>query len=428
MSASSPRLTTAGERETGTVCAACSADINLGDAVALCGDCGSIHHASCWNESNSCRAYQCSPGKLTGNNSGQVPITVTPLDLSEATPLPTAPKRVSTQELLKQLDEQPKAWNRLAIWAFGIALAGIPLFGIITGVIAMIIACVALVSHSQRKRGLGLAVAAMLLGLVDVVGWSFGLAYFYGDKAAHVSLDELVIDPESLDELPQHLARAMRANVLISSDRGFGRGGFGSGVILKIDDGKALIVTNRHVIDANYSDSTQNAPEDLSDLAEVAITVVSQTTIPAVVEWVAPHGVDLAILSARVSSPEVRAARWLDHAKPKIGDMIFAVGNPHGLGWTHSEGSVSQVRRQRKGAFDYRILQSTAAINPGNSGGGLYNEQGQLIGINTMTGDKRVAEGLGFSIDFQTLLDLVPRWLALPEQEENNDVLSDSDS
>jgi S1-C subfamily serine protease len=112
---------------------------------------------------------------------------------------------------------------------------------------------------------------------------------------------------------------------------------------------------------------------------------------------------------------QLQEAAWNGNETPRIGDAVFAVGNPHGLGWTHSSGSISQVRRREQGAFSFRVLQSTAPINPGNSGGGLYDADGRLIGINTMTGDKRFAEGLGFAIAFPTLLELVPDKFGIEE-------------
>ncbi len=55
------------------------------------------------------------------------------------------------------------------------------------------------------------------------------------------------------------------------------------------------------------------------------------------------------------------------------------------------------------------MIQTDAKINPGHSGGGLYDRDGYLLGINTWTTqDKRVSEGLGFSISFQSLVDLLP--------------------
>ncbi len=206
----------------------------------------------------------------------------------------------------------------------------------------------------------------------------------------------------------------MRANVIIETSAGLGRQGLGSGVILKIRDGLAHIVTNRHIVDSNYSDSTRSTPDDLKSFRNINVTTVGNLTTPATVEWIAPKGVDLAIVTAPILSNKAEEAHWKQSAMPQIGDHVFAVGNPHGLGWTHSAGDISQIRRQAFGDYSVRILQSTAAINPGNSGGGLYDSEGLLIGINSMTGDKRVAEGLSFSIALQTLMDLLPARLNLP--------------
>jgi S1-C subfamily serine protease len=189
-------------------------------------------------------------------------------------------------------------------------------------------------------------------------------------------------------------------------------------VVLKVHDGSAYIVTNRHVVEPAFSEEAgaAKAEADLSKMATISVVTVGQSIVPGSVKWVAPHGVDLAILAVPLlgAVDEVQEALWNDKESPHIGDAVFAVGNPHGLGWTHSAGSVSQIRRRVKDEFDFRVLQSTAAINPGNSGGGLYDADGRLIGINTMTGDKRVAEGLGFAIAFPTLLELLPESIDLP--------------
>ena len=105
---------------------------------------------------------------------------------------------------------------------------------------------------------------------------------------------------------------------------------------------------------------------------------------------------------------EPQAAEWDNAPTLTIGDDVFAVGNPHGLGWTLTRGALSQVRLNDFNGRETRIIQTSAAINPGNSGGGLYDKAGQLIGINTWTKDKRMAEGLSFAITFKTLLELAP--------------------
>jgi S1-C subfamily serine protease len=311
--------------------------------------------------------------------------------------------------------------------AFIISLLGIPLFGLITGLVAIVFACVALVGHTHGRRGFALAVLAMFIGLFDVIGWAVGLSHYLGVVPSMVSLDELTLDPESLKELPAKFSRAMRANVVIESVAGLGRGAIGSGVVLKVDQGVAHIVTNRHTVDMNYTTSTRTAPADLAELARVRVTAVGQRPVPASVEWVAPHGVDLAIISAPIQAADVEAAHWNLDAQPHIGDEVFAVGNPHGLGWTHSAGDISQIRRRSQGDYSFRILQTTAAINPGNSGGGLYDSEGRLIGINTLTGDKRFAEGLGFSISLSTLLELLPDRFGLSQKNPPEAVLEETD-
>ncbi len=253
----------------------------------------------------------------------------------------------------------------------------------------------------------------MLIGLFDVVGWAGFMATYWGTPTTAVSFSDLPVDPGSLEDLPESIARAMRANVLLQVSQGLGRGGIGSGVVLKIRNGSALIVTNRHVVDSSFSDSTTKIPADPSSLAEVMVTAFNQATALGAIEWIAPYGIDLAIISVPVAKIDVVEAHWNNALTPQIGDSVFAIGNPHGLGWTHTSGSLSQMRRQTRGVKNFKILQTSAAINPGNSGGGLYDEQGNLIGINTMTGHKRVAEGLGFSIALPILMELVPERLQI---------------
>jgi hypothetical protein len=336
-------------------------------------------------------------------------------ELAAAQPLPTRAAAGTDFNEMGAGKAAPR-WNRAAVAAFIVALLGVPLFGLVTGLIAMVIACVALAGHVHGRRGLSLAVIAIVLGLFDVIGWAVALSKYFGSPHAMVAMDTLTLDPESLDELPVRISRAMRANVIIQSAAGIGRNAIGSGVILRVRDGMAHIVTNRHTVDLSYRGNERGAADVKKLRSVVHVVTVGEMPVPAKVEWIAPHGVDLAILSAPVLMDEVQEAHWDTGAAPHVGDAVFAIGNPHGLGWTHSSGDVSQIRRQNYDGYTFRVLQTTAPINPGNSGGGLYDSEGRLIGINTMTGDKRFAEGLGFSIALPTLLDLAPDWLDLPRK------------
>ena len=98
----------------------------------------------------------------------------------------------------------------------------------------------------------------------------------------------------------------------------------------------------------------------------------------------------------------------------KVGESVFAIGNPYRLGWTHTQGVISQMRTQEFDSHRVRVIQTQASINPGNSGGGLYDHDGYLIGINTWTADKSVSEGIGFAIALDSLLDLAPPPLDAP--------------
>jgi serine protease Do len=91
-----------------------------------------------------------------------------------------------------------------------------------------------------------------------------------------------------------------------------------------------------------------------------------------------------------------------------VGLSVFAIGNPYRLGWTHTQGVISQMRTQDFDSHRVRVIQTQASINPGNSGGGLYDHEGFLLGINTWTTDKSLSEGIGFAITLDSLLELAP--------------------
>ncbi len=80
------------------------------------------------------------------------------------------------------------------------------------------------------------------------------------------------------------------------------------------------------------------------------------------------------------------------------GQSVFAVGAPHGLDRTVSEGIISLKNRAERGLV---YIQTTAALNPGNSGGPLFNSRGEVIGVNAWI--VQMAEGLNFAIPVDTL-------------------------
>jgi serine protease Do len=133
---------------------------------------------------------------------------------------------------------------------------------------------------------------------------------------------------------------------------------------------------------------------------------------PALVVWTAPSGVDLALVRAtRLSGAELIP---LVPRRAQIGDAIFTVGNPLGYEASYSVGTLSAVRQAHFGSRTVRVFQVQAAINPGNSGGGLYAANGQLLGINTWVANQRIAEGIGFALAIDDVIEVLrqstPLW------------------
>jgi len=314
----------------------------------------------------------------------------------------------------------PRRWSRLAIATLIVAIAGIPLFGLVTGLIAIVLGCIALAGHSRKWKGAGLAVAGILLGVVDVAGWTIGLTFLYNGPVLTISTAEFEPDPVALDKLKPSIARAMKSNVLIQTpgDLAHLRGtGIGSGIIVRIQDKTAWIVTNRHVVDSAFSEDHSTAGEPALPSVRLTVKAYGQPPVSGQLVWMAPGGIDCALVTIPVTSDEIMAAIWDAEPDLAVGNSVFAVGNPHGLGWSYTRGDLSQLRLQSKGAREIRIIQTSAAINPGNSGGGLYDDQGHLLGINTWTKDKRFAEGLSFSLSFHSLLPLFPAGFHLPASQ-----------
>lgn len=311
--------------------------------------------------------------------------------------------------------EQSAGRDRLAIAAFVTAVVGIPLFGLVTGLLAIVMGVAAMIRpNPSAKRSGEFAVAGICLGAFDVLGWAIAIAFLAPVGESPVDLSNFEPEPAALENLPPALQRAMKANVYIqgtSGWRGWGGTAVGSGVILKIEAGQGYILTNRHVVDPKFAEHENQDAGFKPGESHLTVKLVGQPATPANILWTAPDGIDLAIVSVRVQSADAVAAAWGSDKTLKIGDQVYAIGNPHGLGWTHTAGVVSQFRQQPIHGRMLRVIQTNAAINPGNSGGGLYDSEGKLVGIPTWTRDKRIAEGLSFAIAFETLIELDPQCL-----------------
>lgn len=164
--------------------------------------------------------------------------------------------------------------------------------------------------------------------------------------------------------------------------------GAGSGVILSKD---GYIVTNHHVIDG---------------ASKITVTTRSGKSFEAKLIG-SDSATDLAVL--KIEAEDLHPAVLGDSSKLNVGDTAVAIGNPLGsLGGTVTSGIISALDREV--TIDnqkMQLLQTNAAINPGNSGGGLFNANGELIGIVNAKSSGDSIEGLGFAIPVNRAKEII---------------------
>jgi hypothetical protein len=426
-------------REVGSECPYCAAEIALGDPIMVCGACGTVHHRACWRRSERCGAYSCAPARREVAAAAEPVLAITMEEIDRADPLPARRPPAFAANGSTFVPRPPvraaAGGNALAVASLSAALAAVPLLGLslaaglsmlallpaLTGLVAVVLGCIALGGiRDTRRKGLVLALAGVWLGLADTVGGLLATGWMVDATAdADLRFVDAPPDPASLKALAPELRRAMQANVLLERREAFGLS-VGSGVILSVDGDEALIVTNRHVVDPGFNSSRSST--DPSRLAPLDVKTIGQQARPGRVVWLAPGGVDLALVRAPCPGDgSVEPAPWRQGRASRVGETVFAIGNPQRLGWTHTQGVISQFRVQGVGGRQVRLIQTQAAINPGNSGGGLYDQEGYLLGINTWTSDKRVGEGISFAIALDSLLELSPPGLAPPPGEDTRE-------
>jgi S1-C subfamily serine protease len=155
-----------------------------------------------------------------------------------------------------------------------------------------------------------------------------------------------------------------------------GRRGSGSGVVVT---GDGFIVTSAHVVErarrvrASFIDGTEHEAD------VVGLDVLS----------------DLAVLRARGDG--LVAADLGDATRLRVGQLVVAIGNPHGFNFSVTAGVVSALGRSlptRGGRIVDNVIQTDASLNPGNSGGALADGAGRVVGINTAV----AGVGLGLAV------------------------------
>jgi S1-C subfamily serine protease len=169
--------------------------------------------------------------------------------------------------------------------------------------------------------------------------------------------------------------------------------GTGSGFIW---DDAGHVITNYHVIEG-----ASEAIVKLSDGSDYKASLTGAS--PA-------H--DIAVLRISAGFKRPLPVPLGTSGDLRVGQKVFAIGNPFGLDWTLTTGIVSALDRSlsgENGTIEH-LIQTDAAINPGNSGGPLLDSAGRLIGINTaIYSPSGASAGIGFAVPVDTLNRVVPQ-------------------
>jgi len=165
----------------------------------------------------------------------------------------------------------------------------------------------------------------------------------------------------------------------------------GSGVILSKD---GYIVTNNHVV---------------SDADEITVTLHGDDKEYSAKLVGTDKGSDLAVI--KIDAKDLKPIKLARAKDIRLGDVVFAIGNPFGIGETVTQGIVSALNKHTMGINQYEnFIQTDASINPGNSGGALVDSRGALIGINSAIISRSGGnQGIGFAIPVDMMRNVVTK-------------------
>ena len=194
----------------------------------------------------------------------------------------------------------------------------------------------------------------------------------------------------------------------------------GSGVIIGENDDELLIVTNFHVVQSSETLRvlfSYQEDQDDPDIVEAKVKDYDQSK-------------DLAVIAVKIKDlsqetlDNIKVAKMGKSSDLALGEQVVAIGNALGYGQSVTTGIVSALNRSLQlesedssSTTNNTYIQTDAAINPGNSGGGLFNMQGELIGINSAKIATETVEGMGYSIPISNVQDDIQMMMSTETRE-----------
>nr|WP_227551629.1 Do family serine endopeptidase [Acinetobacter wanghuae] len=188
-------------------------------------------------------------------------------------------------------------------------------------------------------------------------------------------------------QVPEILRRFFGNQIIIPQQRApQEKTGYGSAFFISKD---GYLLTNHHVVE-----DASKVTITLNDRREIDVTVVGSD-----------ERTDVALLKVSGGSfPELRTGN-VDQLR--VGEPVLAIGSPFGFDYSASAGIVSAKMRNMMGETSVPFIQTDVALNPGNSGGPLFNQRGEVVGVNSRifsgTGGYM---GLSFSIPIDVAMDV----------------------
>lgn len=272
--------------------------------------------------------------------------------------------------------------------------------------------------EKKPSSGKGKKIIAVLLAVFIILG-SVGLGISIGRRgntssgnsdtsattadSAEIKVDTTDVTSSNVSVSPgtvvAETARECVVGVVAYDTRG-SLYGEGSGVVMGTNDAGTLtyIITCAHVI----SDKS---------IASYGILLEDGTVYDAKMVGY-DERTDLGVLSIKETG--LKAAKFGDSSALKVGEAVYAIGNPGGSSFYGSvtDGIVSALDRSITSTYTMKVIQHTAAISPGNSGGALVNSAGQVIGINSSKIAATDYEGIGFAVPMETAKSIVEDLIA----------------
>jgi len=208
-----------------------------------------------------------------------------------------------------------------------------------------------------------------LAGAIGISGLSYSAPFYATDEKATIQVYEKV-NPSIV---------AVDGELMLDSMSS------GTGIII---DPSGIILTSSHVV---------------SDTSKITVTFSNNKKVPAHIIAIMGDLNDLALLKVDTDRP-LKAMRFADSTKLKVGQRVLALGNPFGFNGTLTTGIISRIDYERN------RIQTDAAINPGCSGGPLINMDGEVIGINQSIynpDNNQSNIGIGFAVPSNTAKRMV---------------------